>query len=75
MKTLKLGYTLVGLGFATSARRDENMDLARTDSLIQRGLPWRVRSRFMPSINRAYERGFEVVEARMSGALPSELEG
>ena len=74
MKTIKLGYTLVGLGFATSARRDENMDLARTNSLIHRGLPWRVRMRFLPAINRAYERGFEIVEARMSGALQSELE-
>ncbi len=72
---ITLGYTVVRLGFAVSARRMENEDLARTNSLISEGLPWRVRNRFLPAINRAYERGFETVEARLSGALPSELEG
>lgn len=72
---ITLGYTVAGsCAFICAARKDENMDLARTNSLISRRLPWRVRNRFLPAINRAYERGFEVVEARMSGALPSELE-
>lgn len=67
------GYTLRGLSFTLSAQRDENMDLAHIDFLFYRGLSWRVRETFLSAINRAYERGCENVEARMSGALPSEL--